>query len=132
MTTLTNRFQLPNLASSSAHNLPIPNTAGTDEFCGGPTAGQSSHVLIARHADIGRVARWKQKDLLARRNGPHATVYMTNGDWYLGDWSGDLKHGNGTYYYHKTGSIYEGEWSADVRCGYGTYAIPINPQPKSK
>ncbi|KAJ3036088.1 hypothetical protein HDV00_003064 [Rhizophlyctis rosea] len=99
------------------------------EFRGGPTASQSSHMLISRHADIGRVARWKQKDLMARRNGPHSTVYMTNGDWYLGEWRDDMKHGNGTYYYHKTGSIYEGEWSHDVRSGFGTYSVPLTPPP---
>ncbi|KAJ3252432.1 hypothetical protein HK104_007312, partial [Borealophlyctis nickersoniae] len=49
-------------------------------------------LTISRHADIGRIPRWKEKDLLSQRNGPHATVYMINGDWYLGEWKDNMKH----------------------------------------
>lgn len=97
MTSLTSTYPIPDFSKHT--HLDATGSTGPSvelpmqEFRGGPTAGQSSHMVISRHADIGKVARWKQKDLLARRNGPHSTVYMTNGDWYLGEWNNDMKQG---------------------------------------
>ncbi|KAJ3240719.1 hypothetical protein HDU81_002910 [Chytriomyces hyalinus] len=82
-------------------------------------------TTIARHAYVTKTPLWQQRDALSRKNGPHATVYMTNGDRYLGEWAGNKKQGNGTYFYNGTGSIYEGEWANDMRDGFGTFATPI-------
>jgi hypothetical protein len=57
-------------------------------------------------------------------SGPHATVYLINGDRYIGDWMNNQRHGKGIHYYKKNGYIYEGEFSNDMRAGYGTLSIP--------
>ncbi|KAJ3104455.1 hypothetical protein HDU97_009240 [Phlyctochytrium planicorne] len=80
---------------------------------------------IARHAHITQVPLWEQRDRLSQKNGSHATVFMINGDRYLGEWKANKKEGNGTYYYNKTGSVYEGEWQYDMRNGYGTFSVPV-------
>ncbi|KAI8911332.1 hypothetical protein DFJ77DRAFT_550043 [Powellomyces hirtus] len=86
---------------------------------------------IARHADIVNVPKWKQKEVASLRNGVRATVYMTNGDRYIGEWKAGMKDGNGTYHYASTGAVYQGEWAGDMRSGYGTYSIPISPNAES-
>ncbi|KAI8615899.1 hypothetical protein BC830DRAFT_1063912 [Chytriomyces sp. MP71] len=89
-------------------------------------AQPATHITsIARHAYITKTPLWQQRDALSRKSGPHATVYMVNGDRYLGEWLANKKHGNGTYFYNSTGSIYEGEWANDMRNGFGTFAMPI-------
>ncbi|KAJ3117378.1 hypothetical protein HK100_000836 [Physocladia obscura] len=87
----------------------------------------NNHTIttIARHAYITKTPLWEQRDMLSRKNGSHATVFMVNGDRYLGEWFGNKKQGNGTYFYNDTGSIYEGEWKNDMRQGFGTFATPI-------
>ncbi|KAJ3083158.1 hypothetical protein HDU99_000427 [Rhizoclosmatium hyalinum] len=70
--------------------------------------------------------------MLSRKNGPHATVYMVNGDRYLGEWFANKKQGNGTYFYNATGSLYEGEWHNDMRNGFGTFATPITEPPQQQ
>ncbi|KAJ3023370.1 hypothetical protein HKX48_003481 [Thoreauomyces humboldtii] len=90
-----------------------------------PDRGPVRHTLaIARHADIVNTPKWKLKELKALRNGLRATVYMTNGDRYIGEWKEGMKDGNGTYHYAGTGAVYQGEWSQDLRSGYGTYSVP--------
>ncbi|ORY40155.1 histone H3 K4-specific methyltransferase SET7/9 N-terminal domain-containing protein [Rhizoclosmatium globosum] len=86
-------------------------------------------TTIARHAYITKTPLWEQRDMLSRKNGPHATVYMVNGDRYLGEWFANKKQGNGTYFYNATGSLYEGEWHNDMRNGFGTFATPITEPP---
>ncbi|KND04473.1 uncharacterized protein SPPG_00200 [Spizellomyces punctatus DAOM BR117] len=86
-------------------------------------------LSIARHADIVNTPHWRQKEVAALRNGIRATVYMTNGDRYVGEWKDGLKEGNGTYCYASTGAVYEGEWARDLRNGFGTYSVPALPQP---
>ncbi|KAJ3321643.1 hypothetical protein HDU76_014060 [Blyttiomyces sp. JEL0837] len=95
----------------------------------GITAPHKPITTIARHAYITQTPLWQQRDELSQKNGPHATVYMINGDRYLGEWKGNKKHGNGTYFYRSTGAIYEGEWLNDMRHGYGTFSIPSVPIP---
>ncbi|KAJ3031225.1 UNVERIFIED_CONTAM: hypothetical protein HDU68_005831 [Siphonaria sp. JEL0065] len=91
------------------------------------SAGKRQQMTtIARHAYITKTPLWEQRDMLSRKNGPHATVYMINGDRYLGEWFANKKQGNGTYFYNETGSIYEGEWANDQRNGFGTFATPIH------
>ncbi|KAJ3414327.1 hypothetical protein HDV05_006695 [Chytridiales sp. JEL 0842] len=87
-------------------------------------------TIIARHKYITQTPQWQARDTLSQKNGPHATVFMVNGDRFLGEWKGNKKHGNGTYFYASTGSIYEGEWANDMRNGYGTFSVPLN-KPKS-
>lgn len=41
----------------------------------------------------GEEPQWKTKDRLGQKNGPHATVYLVNGDQYIGEWKDNLKHG---------------------------------------
>ncbi|KAJ3166385.1 hypothetical protein HDU88_003253 [Geranomyces variabilis] len=108
---------------SSTASTPLPGRSG----------GQSTRrtFAIARHADIVNVPKWKQKEIAALRNGVRATVYMTNGDRYIGEWQAGMKDGNGTYHYAATGAVYQGEWRQDMRSGYGTYSIPITPSPRS-
>ncbi|KAI9199341.1 uncharacterized protein BJ171DRAFT_631830 [Polychytrium aggregatum] len=93
----------------------------------GPIRPNVNPLAINRHSHIRNAAKWQLKDALALKNGPHATVYMINGDQYLGEWKGNLKHGNGTYFYRKNGSVYEGEWQNDMRHGYGTFSVPKEP-----
>jgi hypothetical protein len=52
-----------------------------------------TRVTIARHAYITQTPHWQERDLLSQKNGPHATVFMVNGDRYLGEWEGNKKHG---------------------------------------
>ncbi|KAJ3173918.1 hypothetical protein HK101_011003 [Irineochytrium annulatum] len=73
---------------------------------------------------------WEQRDVLSQKTGQHATVFMINGDRYLGEWRGNKKQGNGTYFYSKSGSVYEGEWANDNRNGYGTFSVPVSRLPR--
>ncbi|KAJ3064306.1 hypothetical protein HDU98_012270 [Podochytrium sp. JEL0797] len=90
-----------------------------------PGATKQPITTIARHAYITQTPLWVQRDVLSRKNGAHATVFMVNGDRYLGEWFDNKKQGNGTYFYNSTGSLYEGEWLHDQRSGFGTFATPI-------
>lgn len=84
-----------------------------------------SALSISRHADIGDTARWRKKDILSQKSGPHATVYLINGDRYIGDWESNQRHGKGIHFFRKNGFTYEGEFKNDMRSGYGTLSIPI-------
>ena len=53
----------------------------------------SPKASIARHAYITQTPLWQERDILSQKNGPHATVFMINGDRYLGEWKGNKKHG---------------------------------------
>ncbi|KAI9006053.1 hypothetical protein BC832DRAFT_610975 [Gaertneriomyces semiglobifer] len=88
-------------------------------------------LAMARQADIVNTPKWKQKEIASLRNGMRDTVYMINGDRYIGEWNNGLKHGNGTYHYAATGAVYQGEWQNDVRHGFGTYSVPARTQRKS-
>mmetsp|Transcript_3058 Transcript_3058/g.4721 ORF Transcript_3058/g.4721 Transcript_3058/m.4721 type:complete len:636 (+) Transcript_3058:1017-2924(+) len=44
---------------------------------------------------------------------------LYNGDTYTGDWVGNLKQGEGVYFYSGIGATYEGEWQADKKHGKG-------------
>eukprot|EP00842_Homolaphlyctis_polyrhiza_P001142 jgi/Hompol1/2028/HPOL_005073-RA len=52
----------------------------------------SGSIHIARHADIAKMPRWQAKDRLSQKMGPHATVYLINGDRYIGDWKDNKRH----------------------------------------
>ena len=39
---------------------------------------------------------------------------------YIGEWSQNKRHGNGTYTY-KNGDAYTGQWEQDVKQGQGVY-----------
>ena len=49
------------------------------------------------------------------------TKNYENGDRYVGEFEGDLRHGNGTCYY-ANGDKYNGSWEEDLQHGHGTYA----------
>ena len=65
-------------------------------------------------------------DALSKKNGPHSTIYMINGDKYIGSFSQNKKSGHGTYHYSRLSAIYQGEFLNDRREGYGTYSITAN------
>ena len=70
-----------------------------------------------------------------------ATVYMVNGDRYLGEWKDSVKDGKiakfgmnelnnlksvvgkGLYFSKKSGAIFQGEWKDDKRDGFGTLSV---------
>lgn len=81
-------------------------------------------IRISRHVGIGSIPNWKAKDKKSQKNGAHSTVYLINGDRYMGDWKDNLRHGKGTHYYIKTSNQYTGEWECDKRHGYGTLSVP--------
>jgi hypothetical protein len=92
-----------------------------------------SGMKVNRHHDIQKTAQWKAKDMLSNKQGPHATVYFTNGDRYIGSWKDNQRHGKGIHYYKNSGNQYEGEFENDMRHGYGVLSIPIQkPGPDSK
>ncbi|KAG5457320.1 MAG: hypothetical protein BJ554DRAFT_2704 [Olpidium bornovanus] len=75
---------------------------------------------------------WHERDRRSEKNGPHAMVYLINGDTYLGEWKANMKHGlahagKGTYTCARTGSVYEGEWVNGCREGYGTFSVRLIP-----
>ena len=45
-----------------------------------------------------------------------ACYFLQSGDFYLGEWSGDRRHGHGVQFY-KNGERYEGTWVNDCREG---------------
>jgi hypothetical protein len=47
-----------------------------------------------------------------------ATRHFENGNYYTGEWSGDLKDGHGKFVW-TSGDIYEGEWKNDMQTGWG-------------
>ena len=49
-------------------------------------------ALKKRHPNS--IPRSEKISALAARNGPHAMLYLTNGDTYHGDWKNDKKHGD--------------------------------------
>jgi len=48
------------------------------------------------------------------------TYTWPNGDKYIGEWKGDVKHGKGTYSY-ANGNKYVGEYKNGIKHGYGTF-----------
>ncbi|KAH9273091.1 hypothetical protein BASA83_004668 [Batrachochytrium salamandrivorans] len=86
---------------------------------------QRTVLHIARHADMTQPLQWQVKDKLSQKCGPHATVYLINGDRYIGDWKDNKRHGKGMQFYKQSGNVYEGEWENDQRHGFGTLSIPI-------
>ncbi|KAI8913493.1 hypothetical protein EDD86DRAFT_187159 [Gorgonomyces haynaldii] len=81
------------------------------------------HHIIARHQP--KEPLWKLKDKLSQKQGPHATVYLGNGEKYIGDWENNQRHGKGIHFYKSNGTIYEGEFKDDERSGYGILSVPI-------
>ncbi|EAW98273.1 MORN repeat containing 3, isoform CRA_c [Homo sapiens] len=67
---------------------------------------------------------WKGWDRKAQRNGLRSQVYAVNGDYYVGEWKDNVKHGKGTQVWKKKGAIYEGDWKFGKRDGYGTLSLP--------
>ncbi|KAI8920505.1 hypothetical protein BC831DRAFT_479341 [Entophlyctis helioformis] len=120
----------PPLSTPNRHRLKS-TTVGTMDTSGGNGTQQRHALTIARHADIAKVPRWQVKDRLSQKAGPHATVYLINGDRYIGDWKDNKRHGKGMHYYRKTGNLYEGEWENDMRQGYGTLSVPIDATPSA-
>jgi len=82
-----------------------------------------SYIHSYKYNEVTTEPKWKKKDRLSYKNGPHATVYMMNGDTYFGEWKDNLKHGHGTYNYYKTKRVYDGEWAFDKRNGEGMLSI---------
>lgn len=52
------------------------------------------------------------------RNG-HGTYIYPNGDSYEGEWSNNLRHGEGTYIFSSSGARYVGTWVNGRREGTG-------------
>ncbi|KAI4385604.1 hypothetical protein MLD38_003610 [Melastoma candidum] len=53
----------------------------------------------------------------------HAEKVLDNGDFYTGQWSGDLPHGHGKYLW-TDGCMYVGEWRAGKPLGQGKFCWP--------
>ncbi|OAY72854.1 Phosphatidylinositol 4-phosphate 5-kinase 4 [Ananas comosus] len=53
----------------------------------------------------------------------HAERLLANGDFYTGQWSGDLPHGTGKYLW-TDGCMYEGEWRQGKTMGMGKFSWP--------
>lgn len=53
----------------------------------------SGPILIPAHVAVTKTPKWEEKDELSQKAGPHATVYLINGDRYLGEWQRNQKHG---------------------------------------
>jgi hypothetical protein len=81
-------------------------------------------LRLSRHISNQESSNWKIRDKLSEKNGPHATIYLINGDRYMGDWKDNKRHGKGTHFYSKSGNKYVGEWKNDMRHGYGTLSVP--------
>ena len=45
-----------------------------------------------QHAEINTL-KWRIKDRMGHKNGSHSTVFLVNGDRYIGEWKHDLKEG---------------------------------------
>ncbi|KAJ3359593.1 hypothetical protein GGF32_009149 [Allomyces javanicus] len=69
---------------------------------------------------------WHDKDEKSKKKGLHATVYLTNGDTYTGEWHNNLRHGRGVQVYKKRSQVYEGKWINDRRGGFGTLSVPAH------
>uniref|UniRef100_D6RGA7 MORN repeat-containing protein 3 n=1 Tax=Mus musculus TaxID=10090 RepID=D6RGA7_MOUSE len=67
---------------------------------------------------------WKGWDRKAQKNGLRHQVFAVNGDHYVGEWKGNLKHGKGTQVWKKSGAVYEGDWKFGKRDGYGSLSHP--------
>ncbi|KAJ3325550.1 hypothetical protein HDV06_003320 [Boothiomyces sp. JEL0866] len=83
-----------------------------------------SSIRIAKHAEGQKASIWKAKDKLSQKNGTHSTIYLINGDRYIGEWKDNLRHGKGTHFYKSSGYQYMGEWQFDKRHGYGILSVP--------
>ncbi|XP_063127959.1 MORN repeat-containing protein 3 isoform X5 [Rattus norvegicus] len=56
---------------------------------------------------------WKGWDQKAQKNGLRHQVFAVNGDHYVGEWKGNLKHENG--------NRYEGSWERGMKNGHGRF-----------
>ncbi|KAJ3250496.1 hypothetical protein HK103_003475 [Boothiomyces macroporosus] len=83
-----------------------------------------SSIKTAKHAEGQKASIWKAKDKLSQKNGTHSTIYLINGDRYMGEWKDNLRHGKGTHFYKSSGFQYMGEWQFDKRHGYGILSVP--------
>lgn len=100
---------------------------GTVAFASRATTNSTSFGRKATLASSAKEPLWHLRDQKSEKNGPHAMVYLMNGDTYLGEWKNNMKHGKGTYTCARTGSVYEGEWKDDRRDGYGTFSVRVIP-----
>ncbi|KAI8899635.1 hypothetical protein BC833DRAFT_584970 [Globomyces pollinis-pini] len=90
-------------------------------------------IRYERHVDLKKPRKLdvKDKDRLSQKNGTHSTIYLINGDRYIGEWRDNKRHGKGTHYYKSSGHTYMGEWQNDLRHGYGIFSIPEKAQQKT-
>ena len=58
-----------------------------------------SYIHSYKYNEVTTEPKWKKKDRLSYKNGPHATISMMNGDTYFGEWKDNLKHGIFLYIY---------------------------------
>lgn len=56
------------------------------------------------------------------------TMMYANGDMYEGQWSNDVKHGQGTFFYINKGRRFDGVWHNDTpKCGSYSEIEPAAP-----
>lgn len=63
------------------------------------------------------------RDAEFAKEGEGRSLYP-NGDMYCGEYRGNQRHGQGTYYFASSGMLFTGQWSNNVRDGVGRMVYP--------
>ncbi|XP_071719805.1 phosphatidylinositol 4-phosphate 5-kinase 4-like [Rutidosis leptorrhynchoides] len=77
----------------------------------------SAHVAHVDDEDI------EQDEVYAPGEVYHAERYLSNGDYYTGNWSDNFPHGFGKYWW-TDGCMYVGDWVHGKTTGRGTFTWP--------
>ncbi|KAI3821355.1 hypothetical protein L1987_08921 [Smallanthus sonchifolius] len=83
-----------------------------------------SQTATRRVAPATAVSAFSVNEILATVSGSETTEkHLTNGDLYIGSFSGNLPHGSGKYLW-SDGCMYEGEWKRGKASGKGRFSWP--------
>ncbi|KVI03447.1 MORN motif-containing protein [Cynara cardunculus var. scolymus] len=82
---------------------------------------QASNIFGSAHVDD----EYMDQDETPRAAGEvyHAERYLSNGDYYTGNWSDNFPHGFGKYWW-TDGCMYVGDWFRGKTMGRGTFSWP--------
>lgn len=53
----------------------------------------------------------------------YGSIQYENGDTYQGEWTQNMRHGEGTYHYIKLGIVYTGSWDKGLKSGQGSMKL---------
>jgi hypothetical protein len=85
---------IPSNADFSVHDIELLQMDSTGSLEAKPTAVHYANPLHTKfHLSAIYPPKWLKTDDLSKKKGPHANVYLMNGDQYIGDWDNNLKHG---------------------------------------